>query len=280
MSNQTARSQSVSALSIPFLESLVERSTASAQRWLVGQGRTMRGAAVGAILAVALLAFELFNFDTTEYALEALLGPVGFAGIRWATILAIAFCSVDFAGLARLIAPAQSKSDHRLLDPAWLLLGAWLLGGGMNAIMTWWAVSLALMGHELGNEVLTREQLLRMVPILVAVLVWVTRILIISSFTMPADPAGAVETRSDRSWARARTQARSRPVRRPRTRPVSVSRVAEPMFVGDGYASPARQAGPPRPRPPMPQPARGVRPPAVPVQMKGGSNSDRTQMLS
>ncbi|GAF95342.1 unnamed protein product, partial [marine sediment metagenome] len=40
----------------------------------------------------ALVAFEIFNYGTTEFALGDLLGDLGFAGIRWSTILALAFC--------------------------------------------------------------------------------------------------------------------------------------------------------------------------------------------
>ena len=175
--------------SFPRLGGLVRGGGDSVRRWLSSQHRVTRRVMVGAILTLALLAFELFNYDTTEYALEDLLGAISFGNVRWATILAIAFCSIDFAGLAQLIAPDRgggAAPDSRLVRPSWLLLGAWLLGGGMNAIMTWWAVSLALMRHNLGNEVLTREELIRLAPIFVAVLVWITRILLISSFSMTA----------------------------------------------------------------------------------------------
>lgn len=171
------------------------------QLWLSEQHRITRRVIVGAILALALVAFELFNFDTTEYALENLLGMVSFASVRWATILAIAFCSIDFAGLARLLTPDEEKSAGGYLKPTHLLLAAWLLGGGMNALMTWWAVSLALMGHNLGNELISREQLLRGVPIFVALLVWITRLLIIGSFIInsngvaPAGNAGGTYSR-------------------------------------------------------------------------------------
>ncbi|MBN1316855.1 MAG: hypothetical protein JXA42_15355 [Anaerolineales bacterium] len=154
------------------------------QLWLSEQHRITRRVAVGAILGLALVAFELFNFDTTEYALENLLGMVSFASIRWSTILAIAFCSIDFAGLARLLTPEDERAAGGTLKPTHLLLLAWLLGGGMNALMTWWAISLALMGHNLGNELISREQLLKGVPIFVALLVWITRLLIIGSFVI------------------------------------------------------------------------------------------------
>ena len=68
-----------------------------------------RKATIGVILGVALLAFEMFNFDTTQYALRNLLGEVRFLGLQWASILAIAFCSIDFAGLARLFTPESGS---------------------------------------------------------------------------------------------------------------------------------------------------------------------------
>ncbi len=136
---------------------------------------------IGIILLLALLAFEIFNFDTTQFALQSLLGDVKFVGIMWATILAVAFCSIDFAGLIRLFTPESGSGANR---EAWYLMGAWLLGATMNAVMTWWAVSLTLLNNNFGNEVLSREQLLHYVPIFVAVLVWLTRILFIGAFSI------------------------------------------------------------------------------------------------
>jgi len=139
---------------------------------------------IGIILIVALVAFEMFNFDTTRFALQSLLGDVKFMGLPWAAILAIAFCSIDFAGLARLFTPEQGHSEKK---EVWYLMGAWLLGATMNAVMTWWAVSVTLLAHDLGNEVLGREQLLTMVPIFVAALVWLTRILFIGAFSVAGE---------------------------------------------------------------------------------------------
>src|SRR3972149_11796026 len=56
----------------------------------------------GSLIILALIAFELFNFSTTDFALTDLLGDLRFAGLRWATILALAFCGIDFAGIARI----------------------------------------------------------------------------------------------------------------------------------------------------------------------------------
>jgi hypothetical protein len=143
--------------------------------------RANRGLVIGVILFVALIAFEIFNFDTTQFALQSLLGNVTFLGLQWATILAIAFCAIDFAGLNRIFTPEGSSKENR---EVWFLMGAWLLGATMNAVMTWWAVSVTLLNNNLGNEILSRQDLLRYVPIFVAVLVWLTRILFIGSFSI------------------------------------------------------------------------------------------------
>ncbi len=136
----------------------------------------------GLIMIGALIAFEVFNYGTTEFALTDLLGDLRFTGLRWSTILALAFCSMDFAGIARLFSPDQSDSRSGEL---WYLLGAWLLAATMNALLTWWAVSLALLEHVgLGNEILGREALLGSVPVFVALLVWLIRGLMIGTFTL------------------------------------------------------------------------------------------------
>ncbi len=288
MSNHEMTYGSTAGGPLAFLEGLYRRGAGIVRGWLSEQHQVTRRVMVGALLTVALLAFELFNFDTTEYALEDLLGPVSFAGVRWATILAIAFCSIDFAGLARLITPDPAKSaasGSRFLRPTWLLLAAWLLGGGMNAIMTWWSVSLALMGHQLGNEVLTREQLLRIVPVFVAVLVWVTRILIISSFTITAEGAVAranqrPEPTSTRATRRPPVAGRrSQPAPQPRPVPASASGgtangKANPLYVGDEEPEPTT----PTLRPQMPRPPRGTRPSPAPVRMRGGPGEGRRRM--
>ncbi|MDP1604552.1 MAG: hypothetical protein Q8M03_14945, partial [Legionella sp.] len=70
-----------------------------------------RGAIFGSILVAALLAFEASNFGITSYTLRDILGDLQFAGIRWASILAFAFCGIDFAGIARIFTPEQGRDE-------------------------------------------------------------------------------------------------------------------------------------------------------------------------
>lgn len=230
---------------------------------------------IGIVLLLALLAFEIFNFDTTQFALQSLLGDTRFVGILWATILAVAFCSIDFAGLVRLFTPERSSGPNK---EGWYLMGAWLLGATMNAVMTWWAVSLTLLNNNFGNEVLSREQLLRYVPIFVAVLVWLTRILFIGAFSIAGEQlfdgggsrggGSGSRTRPSTPATRSRRAAPSRLKAAPKPKPKPVSRepqvdpfidVMEPVL-SPAETSPAQRSDPPdaprtsrvRQRPPMP----------------------------
>lgn len=138
----------------------------------------------GAIIVTALLAFEIFNYSTTDYALTDLLGELSFMGLRWSTVLAIAFCGIDFAGIARLFSPDMTKAQNE----NWFLFGAWLLAAAMNAMLTWWGVSLAILSHETaGDAVIARETMLHVGPIFVSILVWLIRVLIIGTFSVAGD---------------------------------------------------------------------------------------------
>ncbi len=153
---------------------------------LIRRGVLRRGAVFGGILLLALLAFEIFNYSTTEFALNDMLGAdLRFMGIRWATILAIAFCGIDFAGIARLFTPQEGRSES---SEVWYLFGAWLLAAAMNAALTWWGVAVAVRSHEeLSSLIVSQNTLLTVVPIFVAVMVWLIRVLIIGTFSLAGE---------------------------------------------------------------------------------------------
>lgn len=220
-----------------------------------------RNLILGLILAIALFAFELFNFDTTRFALRYLLGDVSFLGMGWATVLAVAFCAIDFAGLARLFTPEQGADEPRTV---WYLMGAWLLGATMNALMTWWAVSLTLLSHEFGNEVLSRQQLLQMVPVFVAALVWLTRILFIGALSVAGDQLFRRQQPEVSQYRRAQAQTTARSsaathlkiARGPKEGTAAGMR--RPGSVAPNRSRPAARRGEPR----FPVPRTAVRAPA------------------
>jgi len=144
-----------------------------------------RGAIFGSILITALLAFELFNFGTTSFALQDVLGNLKFAGIQWSTILAFAFCGIDFAGIARIFTPEQGRDEPA---EVWYLFGAWLLAAGFNAMLTWWGVSIAILNHTAeGGSLVGQAVMIKIVPIFVATMVWLIRVLIIGTFSVAGE---------------------------------------------------------------------------------------------
>ncbi len=130
------------------------------------------GAIWGIILVLALVGFEVFNFSTTRFALYDLWGSLGIAGISYATIFAIVFCAIDFGGIARIFTPEQGNDEPRGVG---YLFGAWLFATAFNAVLTWWGVRVAMINH---GDTST------FIPLFVAVMVWLTRVLIIGTFSL------------------------------------------------------------------------------------------------
>jgi hypothetical protein len=150
-------------------------------RKTISAPRVRSGTVYALIIILAMISFEVFNYSTTAFSLKDLLGNLKFAGIPWSTFLALAFCGIDFAGIARLITPENRNTG---LKESWYLFGAWLIAATANAALTWWGVAVAISGHTLqSTAVIDLSTLTRVVPVFVAILVWVLRILIIASLS-------------------------------------------------------------------------------------------------
>ncbi len=206
------------------------------------KGKQIRSAGVySAIIVLALIAFEAVNYSTTAFALKDLLGNLKFLGIRWSTLLALAFCSLDFAGIARLVGQKERTKEDK---DSWFLFGAWLMAATFNAALTWWGVSIAIANHGLRSaEIVSTQQLTTIVPVLVAIMVWVIRILIIGSLTSslekksharqtvksekhPANAGFPLNARSNSGYNRPQTAANSARASNTRNVPVSMAKPA------------------------------------------------------
>jgi hypothetical protein len=180
-----------------------------------------RGATWGLIILTALLAFEIFNFSTTQFALTDILGgELKFAGLRWATILAIAFCGIDFAGIARIFTPEQGRDEPA---EVYYLFGAWLLAAAFNASLTWWGVSVAIVNHtSLGaGAVISNAAMTKAVPVFVAVMVWLIRVLIIGTFSLAGDRLFTTANQPRYSYTREAAHGQTLAVNQPALRSAS-----------------------------------------------------------
>ncbi|NMB62772.1 MAG: hypothetical protein GYA18_10600 [Chloroflexi bacterium] len=132
-------------------------------------------------IALVLLALEVFNFSTTKFALGDLLGNVGFGTATWAAILATAFCGMDLIGIIRLFTP---RPDQTHSNEDWFLLGAWLIAAVMNMGLTWWGVSIAIYNHPVESVLVVDPMtIVTVIPIFVALMVMLIRILIIGNLS-------------------------------------------------------------------------------------------------
>ena len=147
------------------------------------------------VMLAALIALETFSFSTTEFALGNMLGDMGMGFLRWSTILSLAFCGMDLAGIARLL--TLRGSENRNDSSNWFLLGAWVLAASMNAGLTWWGVSVTIYNQP-ADSVLILDPLTfaTAIPVLVSLGVWIIRILIIGSLVYSFNPKLNTNTRA------------------------------------------------------------------------------------
>ena len=213
------RSVPISFRLLPFLQSTAHK----------------RGLIFGGIIFFALLAFEVFNYSSTLFALTDILGDLAFGPLRWATILAIAFCGIDFAGIARIFTPERGRDEPA---EVWYLFAAWFLAASFNATLTWWGVSVAILKHSAEGGVLVgQDAMTKIVPVFVAALVLFIRVLLINTFSIAGERMFSLaEERSSQyqhrpayrsSTETARTPDSSFP--RPAPKPTSAA-VARPLY--------------------------------------------------
>ena len=144
-----------------------------------------RGVIFGGIILSALLAFEVFNYSSTSFALHDILGDLSFGPFRWATILAFAFCGIDFAGIARIFTPEKGRDEPAEI---WYLFAAWFLAAAFNATLTWWGVSVAILKHNAEGGVLVgQENMTKLVHVFVAAMVLLIRVLLINTFSIAGE---------------------------------------------------------------------------------------------
>jgi hypothetical protein len=124
----------------------------------------MKNKPMGLFLILALAVFEVFNFSITKVALtDQLVRSIG-----WATTLAILFCIIDLGGVARAF--SASKTEPRI---SYNLVGVWLLVAAFNSTFIWWGVKISM---------LENFQTLGSIPVLVAIMMFLLRVLIVGTF--------------------------------------------------------------------------------------------------
>ena len=210
---------------------------------LVQRAAKNRGLIFGGIILSALLAFEVFNYSSTAFALHDILGDLSFGPLAWSTILAVAFCGIDFAGIARIFTPEQGRDEPA---EVWYLFAAWLLAAGFNATLTWWGVSVAILKHNAeGGALLGQSAMTNIVPIFVAGMLLLIRVLLINTFSIAGDRIFSMADEQPSQYVqnkpvyRPANESNRVPNPYPRPAPVNISQPAysEPTYHPIGMAA-------------------------------------------
>ncbi len=169
MSQEASMNRSMPLKLLPFLQRTAHK----------------RGLIFGSIILCALMAFEVFNYSSTLFALGDILGDLSFGPLKWSMILAFAFCGIDFAGIARIFTPETGRDEPA---EVWYLFAAWFLAAAFNASLTWWGVSVAILQHNaLGGVLVGQAAMTKIVPIFVAAMVLLIRVLLINTFSIAGE---------------------------------------------------------------------------------------------
>lgn len=135
-----------------------------------------RMAGTSGIIFLCLLCFEIFSYSSSYEAIDRLTGMT-----TWATMLAFAFCAVDFAGLAKLVMPEMRNLPEM---PLFFLSGAWVLSAIGDTSLTWFVVSTqtsTLTRHILVTAgVLSPKFFTTWLPLLVAVFTWGVQVFLVT----------------------------------------------------------------------------------------------------
>lgn len=111
---------------------------------------------------IGVVLYQILNYSMTEFALKNVFAPEIH---YWATFLTICFCMIDFTPISIIFKNKETDEDN-----VGYFLGAWILVSAMNAIFHWWGFVVAF------------EPLDGAIGVLVAVILFVIRLIVISGF--------------------------------------------------------------------------------------------------
>ncbi|MCC6985510.1 MAG: hypothetical protein IT309_03700, partial [Anaerolineales bacterium] len=137
-------------------------------------------------------------------------------------------------------------------------------------VLTWWGVSVAIQNHNtLGGSLVGQATMIKIVPIVVACMVWLIRVLLIGTFSVAGERLFTLADIYDRNSSYRNAPASSYPAAHPRTLQPVQRQEANPPAVN--YPRPV-----PKPRP-APMPSYGANRPEPtyhPVGMAAMSNNE------
>lgn len=141
------------------------------------------------LLILSWMAFELFNYVSTEAVIHTWIGSVlidlGFLSISWSTLMAVAFCATDLGGLAAIFTPETGKDESIEVK---ILFVIWMFTSLFNAVLTWLGILNQMQTQPFGgNMALSREMILTVFPFMLAAFLYAVRITLIMTIVKMID---------------------------------------------------------------------------------------------
>lgn len=151
------------------------------------------------LLAIAVLAFELFNFAVTEIAVTTLIGDSTVLFIGVGTLFALAFCFSDIAGISRAFTPETSISK----EPLEVILGtlAWFVAAIINAGLNWYALAVMMTGRSVGNAIVDANEVVTYFPVIGAAAVLLIRFMLVNSIVFGIEHARSTRASTNRTMS-------------------------------------------------------------------------------
>lgn len=122
------------------------------------------------VLSILMVVLEVGNFFSTYYALNDILGTIGLTifgtHVRWAVMMAVAACLMDFFGIVRIFTPHQDRDEPA---EVWILFGIWVVMAVGDAVLTWWTSKTAIIINPSPSVLLSSSAFIyKAVPVVVA----------------------------------------------------------------------------------------------------------------
>jgi len=179
----------------------------------------------GLITVLGLLAFELFNYATTQEALSTILGALSFFGFPVYYLIAIAFAAIDLGGLSSTFTEEDWSNETWWV---WVSTVGWEIASVVNAALTYMSVTIAMAVapvSQLATVMPKVQEIYTYIPAALAFVVWLVRIMLIGSIV--ASTNGGQKPKKQRPIQ----QVAAAPTRAQAQRPMQPAPVRSPVTI-------------------------------------------------
>jgi hypothetical protein len=174
-----------------------------------------KSAILGLLIFLGLAAFDVFNFATTRDALSSIITAT-LLNIPLSWPLAVAFCAIDLGGIASVFTKEKGFREPWYV---WMLGAGWIIASIANSGLTFMAIRMGMASAPImHNPLIPADIAIKWVPILLASVIWLIRVMIIGSIIVADNHKEPVVAKP--AQPAFRMAGSSRPMPKPNPQPV------------------------------------------------------------